>query len=145
MIEMFTAISSVATAFGVLMAVWQLWISRSLSQSAFEDSLAREYRDLVRKIPVDVLLGREVEAEKFTQVRELVFNYLDLTNEQTYLRGKGRIRRSTWHEWAEGARFNLNLPMFQTVWKEVKQEAPDMFTELRRLDAENFNVDPRCW
>lgn len=145
MIEILTAISLMATAFGVLLTAWQLWVARSLSQSAFEDSLAKEYRELVREIPVDVLLGREVEPEKFIKVRELVFNYLDLTNEQAYLRCKGRIRKSTWCEWAEGARFNLGLPMFHTVWKEVKQDAPDMFTELRRLESENFDVDPRCW
>jgi len=145
MIEKFTDISNVVTACGVLLAAWSLWMARSLSQSSFEDGLAKEYRELVRDIPVDVLLGREVEPEKAIKVRELVFNYLDLTNEQAYLRCKGRIRKSTWYEWAEGARFNLSLPMFHAVWEEVKQEAPDMFTELRRLEAENFEVDPRCW
>lgn len=138
-----------ATGFGVLLAAWAIWLRRSLAQSSFEDALAKEYRELIRAIPVDVLLGknfREVApGDKCESVRETIFNYLDLCNEQIYLRKKGRIRRSTWQEWAEGMSLNLKLPMFLEVWEEVKSTAPGMFSELQIAESEGFRTDPGFW
>ena len=102
LIELAQEYASLITAVGVLVATWQLWLSRSLAQSSFEDSLVKEYRDLIRRIPVDVLIGRsfdrEVAGRAYSELRELIFNYLDLTNEQVYLRMNRRVRRSTWRE-----------------------------------------------
>ena len=149
LIELAQEYASLITAVGVLVATWQLWLSRSLAQSSFEDSLVKEYRDLIRRIPVDVLIGRsfdrEVAGRAYSELRELIFNYLDLTNEQVYLRMNRCVRRSTWREWSDGIRSNLSRPVFALIWNEVKQESPDMFSELQELEKRSFKGDPRWW
>ena len=105
-----TVIASVVTAAGVVIAAWQLWLTRILAQSSFEDSLNKEYRSLVMEIPVDALLGKKVREEAFPRIREHIYNYIDLCNEQVFLRKKGRIRKTTWWEWAEGIQSNLEKP-----------------------------------
>jgi len=149
LIDLAQEYASLVTAVGVIVATTQLWLSRSSAQSSFEDSLAKEYRELIRLVPVDVLLGREFDRElagsNYNAVRELIFNYLDLTNEQVFLRKKRRVRKSTWHEWADGIRTNLRLPLFKSVWDEIKKESPEMFSELRELERSGFERDPWCW
>ena len=51
-------IASVATAIGVLIAAWQLWEARRQGRTEFEDGLAREYREIAQRIPVDAPPGR---------------------------------------------------------------------------------------
>lgn len=57
-------IASLATAVGVGIAAWQIWESRKLAQTTFEDSLDKQYRSLVMQIPVDVLIGKPIPDEK---------------------------------------------------------------------------------
>ena len=148
-IALLNEFSPLATAIGVLLAARAIGQRRSLAQSSFEDGLVKEYRELIRAIPVDVLLGkhfREIASrDKRESVRETIFNYLDLCNEQIYLRKKRRIRRSTWQEWAVGISLNLKLPMFLEVWEEVKSTEARMFADLQIAESEGFKSDPGFW
>ena len=81
-------VASLATAIGVCIAAWQIWQSRKLAQTSFEDGLDQQYRKLAMDIPVDALIGKPVNDDKKADVREIIFNYLDLCNEQAYLRKK---------------------------------------------------------
>ena len=147
--ELAQELAPLITAGGVVLATWQLWLKRSLAQSSFEDGLAKEYRDLIRLIPVDVLLGRPFDRDaggrEYSELREVIFNYLDLTNEQVYLRSKGRVRRSTFSEWSVGIRSNLSRPAFTLVWNEVKQEASTVFSELQELETRDFKPVSIWW
>ena len=140
-----TAIAGVVTAAGVVIAAWQLWLTRRLAQSSFEDSLNKEYRSLTIEIPVDALLGKKVSEEAFPRIREHIYNYIDLCNEQVFLRKKGRIRKTTWLEWAEGIQSNLEKPAFQQVWSEIKEASKEVFTELRQVEKSQFRQDPKLW
>src|SRR3989304_7289824 len=135
-------IASIATAVGVIIAAWQLWESRQLAQTTFEDSLDKQYRSLVMQIPVDVLIGKPVLDEKKQEVREIIYNYLDLCNEQAYLRKKKRIRKARWNDWSEGIRDNISKPAFKEVWEEIKREAPSTFSSLMQLEKNGFDCDP---
>ena len=135
-------VASVATAIGVAVAAWQIWESRRLAQMSFEDAIDQQYRDLAMQIPVNALLGKDIPVEQKHQVREVIYNYLDLCNEQAYLRKKKRISKLRWQEWCEGIQSNLRKPVFKEVWEEVKREAPDEFTALTQLEKEGFNGDP---
>ena len=42
MLEVFSAFASIATALGVAVAAWQLWLAHKQSVTSFEDSLAKE-------------------------------------------------------------------------------------------------------
>ena len=135
-------ISSVFTAIGVSIAAWQIWESRRLAQATFEDSLDKQYRALIMQIPVDVLIGKPISDKKRGGVREIIYNYLDLCNEQAYLRKKKRITAMRWADWNEGIRDNINKPAFKEVWEEVKQQAPSTFSSLIQLEKNGFNCDP---
>jgi hypothetical protein len=135
-------IASLATALGVGIAAWQLWASRKLAQTTFEDSLDLQYRNIVMQIPVDALLGRAIPDEERRKVREIIYNYLDLCNEQVYLRKKKRITEARWKEWNEGIANNIKKPAFKEVWDEVKGEAPETFSSLKELEDHNFSCYP---
>ncbi len=135
-------IASIATAFGVAIAAWQIWESHKLAQTTFEDSLEQQYRNLAMKIPVDALIGKPVPKEKKPEIREIIYNYLDLCNEQIYLRVKKRIRKNRWKDWQDGIKENLRTPAFLEVWAEIKREAPSTFTFLSKLEECEFNCDP---
>lgn len=98
---------SLATAAGVLIAAFQLRISSKIAQTEFEDSIDQQYRQLSKDIPVDALIGKSVSEEKKDMTRELVYNYLDLCNEQIFLRKRRRIRKDTWTDWCNGIASNI--------------------------------------
>jgi hypothetical protein len=135
-------IASIATALGVAVAAWQIWESRSLAQTTFEDSLEQQYRNLAMQIPVDVLLGKTIAEEKKSEIREIIYNYLDLCNEQIYLRVKKRVRKNRWKDWQDGIKQHLKNPSFIEVWEEIKKESPLSFTFLTKLEECDFNCDP---
>jgi len=139
-----SVLGSVGTALAVLVAAWQVRSSTQQARTAFEDELSREYRELARRIPVDVLLGDDITNDEFDRVFPVLYQYLDLTNEQIFLRMNGRIRDSTWMDWRDGIRSNLARPTFAKAWNVVKDRSKN-FDELRRLERENFSNDPREW
>ena len=136
------SIASVATAIGVGVAAWQIWESRKLSGAAFEDSFDQQYRELSYTIPVDALLGKELDKNKQNEAREAVYNYLDLCNEQVYQRARKRVSQERWHEWSLGIELNLSRPFFKQVWLEVKESTPGSFSFLEALEKEGFKIDP---
>lgn len=79
-------IGSLATALAVLMAAWQLYRGTLQNRTNFEDELSREYRELARSIPVKVHLGEVLSPEEFEQAFPRLYQYIDLTNEQIFLR-----------------------------------------------------------
>ncbi|MFT5717350.1 MAG: hypothetical protein ACI9T7_001541 [Oleiphilaceae bacterium] len=138
-----TAVASVATAIGVLFGAWQIRLSKKQAQAEFEDSMDQQYRSLSMDLPVDVLIGKEPDENQKPIVRELVFNYLDLSNEQVYLRAKGRISKYTWESWCFGIKAHLERPAFKQVFDEVR--AASGFTYLEKLVDSNFESDPDQW
>jgi len=138
-------ITSIATAIAVFIAAWQLWESRKLAESAFEDSFDEKYRQLAYSIPVDALLSKKVWVWKRNAAREGVYNYLDLSNEQVYLRMKKRVSYDRWIEWSKGIQQHLQRPFFQWVLQEVENDSFETFTYLERLISEEFKTDPAKW
>lgn len=139
------SIASIATAVAVFIAAFELRESQKIAQTQFEDSLDQQYRELAKGIPVDALIGKTVSEDKKEPTRELIYNYLDLCNEQIFLRKKKRIREDTWLDWCSGIKSHLQKVEFQTVWREVKAESPGTFTFLEKLEQTDFNGDPTKW
>ena len=136
---------SIFTTIGVLVAAFQLRVSSIIAQSEFEDSIDQQYRELAKDIPVDALIGKTVPSEKKEYTRELIYNYLDLCNEQTFLRKNKRVRRGTWVDWCSGMQSHLSKVEFVNVWTEIKEEAPKTFTFLEQLEKSQFQGDPSKW
>ena len=139
------SIVSIFTAIGVLVAAFQLRVSSKIAQSEFEDSIDQQYRELVKGIPVDALIGKSVSSDQVMLTRELIYNYLDLCNEQVFLRKKKRVRMDTWVDWCSGIKSNLGKTEFEKVWAEIKVESPSTFTFLEKLEESNFAEDPINW
>jgi len=139
------SIVSIFTSIGVLLAAFQLRVSSKIAQSEFEDSIDQQYRELAKGIPVDALIGKSVSEDKKELTRELIYNYLDLCNEQTFLRKNKRVRKNTWIDWCAGIESNLEKIEFDNVWSEIKQEAPKTFTFLEQLEKSRFQEDPSKW
>ena len=75
-----------------------------------------------------------------------IYNYIDLTNYQIFLRKQNRIRSQTWEILQDGMKANLELPAFKRGWEMIKERTPDnFFEELRCLEISKFETDPKSW
>jgi hypothetical protein len=107
--------------------------------------LAREYREIAHSLPAKALLGESLTLEEQASALDEFYHYIDLSNEQAFLRYQGRVTRSTWRNWSEGMRVLLQRPAFAVAWRHIKLKAPSSFQELRLLEASAFSADPRSW
>jgi hypothetical protein len=137
-----TDVSGVATAVGVLFGASQLFLNRGQSKTTFEDGVACQYRELIKPSLTTALFGSLSDADRVA-VQDF-YEYLDLCNEQVFLRMQGRIRRRTWGEWVAGIVTNLRRPPLAAAWQVVREELQPDFMELRLLADTDFG-DPRTW
>ncbi|SNX60179.1 hypothetical protein SAMN06296273_1642 [Nitrosomonas ureae] len=141
----FSFLAPYAATFGVAVAMVQLWRTATQAVTTFEDSTSKEYREITRRIPYKALVGIEMtDAEKNVALNE-IYNYMDLCNEQIFLRKAKRVRKNTWNDWQEGMRLNFELPFFQVASNEILNRLPTTFNELRRVKESGYRTDPRKW
>lgn len=138
-------IASMATAVAVIFAAWQVWEVRRQNRVTFEDSLSREYRDIAEGIPVEALLGEDLNGCEYEKAIRRFYRYIDLSNEQVFLRMEGRVSFRTWKNWAGGIESNLRRPAFCRAWQDVKERSNGSFSELRRLEENGYKGDPKKW
>jgi hypothetical protein len=142
-------IALIFTAIGVVTGAASLLWARKQAQTGFEDSLAREYRDITRTLPIEARLGQPAPpsgSPEFLAYIDGFFRYIDLTNEQIFLRQVGRVSGRTWAFWWSGIEANLGVdgrPGFLAAWEYIRSESGE-FDELARLLTENGS-DPRHW
>jgi hypothetical protein len=103
-LEVLSALSNVATAFGVGVAAYQLRITRKQSVTTFEDSLTAQYRQVASTLPLKALLGESLTNEEHDAHLQHFYRYFDLCNEQAFLYQNGRISNSTWDFWRASCR-----------------------------------------
>jgi len=128
-----------------MVAIYQVWRNTEQSKTTFEDSISKEYRDISKNIPYNALLGKTLVGEEINQALNEIYNYMDFCNEQIFLRKTNRVRKNTWNNWQEGMCTNFSLPIFASVSKEVFEELPDTFKELRKVMDQKYNTDPKKW
>lgn len=139
-----TTLTSIVATIGVWFAFKQLQVAKEIAQLQFEDSLAKEYRDLASGIPTKALLGHTLPDTEYEEIFDELFRYFDLSNEQVSLRQRGRICKAVWNDWSEGIQANLKLPAFERAWSEIQKQC-ESFQGLRRLESEEFAIDPESW
>ena len=61
MLELLSSLVSMATAVGVCVAAWKLWLTHRQSVTKFEDSFAKEYRAITAKLPTKGDVSSAVE------------------------------------------------------------------------------------
>lgn len=138
------AIATCVTALGVVLAFYQILLTRSLAQLQFEDSLAREYRSICATIPAAMFFRREYTDAQYHKTLDEFYRYIDLSNEQVSLRQHNRVTTAVWRNWCSGIEQNLALPAFERAWNEIKANTIS-FGELRTLEASDFKDDPKNW
>jgi hypothetical protein len=145
------ALAGVVSACGVLLAFWQLKLMKRQVESQleqgvteFEDGLAREYRELAGRLPTKAILGEQLTDEEYAKALDEFIHYIDLSNEQVFLRQCKRVSLLTWLNWRDGIQSNLQRPAFAKAWGEIKVRSGN-FAELRRLESEKFQSDPAEW
>jgi hypothetical protein len=131
--EIAHAVPPVATAIGVCVAGWQLWLTKKQSVVQFEDQMSAQYREIARRLPIEALLGEALDPERHAKSLGDFYHYFDLSNEQAFLHKRRRITKATWCEWKEGIEQNLGRPAFALAWSEITHRAPDSFNELREI------------
>lgn len=132
-LEILSALSSIATAIGVAVAAYQLLIARRQATTTFEDVLSNQYRQAIAQIPVEALFGEPLKKDAQIGLLPHFYRYFDLCNEQAFLFSLGRVSRKTWKNWEEGIRGNMARPAFKAAWNEVSFRAIGDFDALRRL------------
>lgn len=133
MLEKLAAISSIATALAVIVAAWQLVLAHRQSITNFEDSFAKEYRELASRLPTKALLGEELTDAEYDEHFDELYHYFDLCNEQIFHQKIGRISKKTWTFWKDGIASNLQRPVFQRAWADIASRANNDFSELREI------------
>lgn len=130
---------------GVAVAVWQIFRSNMQQRTNFEDSLTKEYREIIRRIPYKALIGDDLcENDKITAYNE-IYNYMDLCNEQIFLRMSGRVREKTWNNWQEGMLTNFSLKVFDRASQEIFSKLRHNFKELQKVQESGYKSDPIKW
>lgn len=123
----------------------QVELRKGQSTAEFENQLAREYRNISRDLPVEALLGDELSNSKQDEYLRGFYSYIDLSNQQVFLRFEGEVSAGTWENWAAGIESHLERVAFEIAWEEIKERSGDNFSELRRLEKEGFDSDPYNW
>jgi hypothetical protein len=140
-------VGALATAAGVAVGAYQLWLGRKQARTDFEDSLVSAYREIVSSLPVEALLDEPLSdddlAALLKRCRGVFYRYFDLTNEQVFLRQEGRVSPRTWENWRDGISHNLHRNAFHCAWHDIEQNAQKDFQELRKLLRSDFGSDPR--
>ena len=126
-------IANCVMAVGVFLVFGQIRLTKKLANTQFEDSLAREYRELAAKIPTKALLGDELTEEEYKATFDEFYHYIDLSNEEAFLWERKRITKETWIYWLDGIKSNLSKPAFKKAWMEIKDKDKKSFQELRKV------------
>lgn len=104
--------------------------SQQLAQIELEDSLNREYRDLVKLLPNGAFSKHGLPENVIADGLRSFYCYFDLCNQQILM--KERIRPGTFDEWKLGIFGNLDRKAFADAWKLIRDETGD-FDELNTL------------
>jgi hypothetical protein len=136
--------ASVATAISVILLLYQIILNGRRATTRFENELVGEYRNVMNELPLEALLGEKLSKYEYEQNLSEFYRYIDLSNEQIFLRQEKQVSESTWENWRQGIESNFSKPAFRKAWCEVKQRS-DSFCELRKLENEDFDTDPALW
>jgi hypothetical protein len=132
-LQTISSLTGIATTTSLIIAYRQWRLATRNTQTAFEDTMAREYRQVANRLPLKALLGQPLnEAERDAALPQF-FWYFDLTNEQAFMRRHGRISDETWVLWREGILTTLERPAFADAWSVISAANPDAFRDLRAL------------
>ena len=107
--------------------------------------MTKEYREIIRRIPYKAIIGDEISDDDSHKAFNEIYNYMDLCNEQIFLRKTGRVSANTWNNWQEGMLTNFSLKVFDRASQEIFSKLTHNFTELKRVQDSGYKTDPKRW
>ena len=137
--------ASAATTIGIIIALIQMYQNRKIRQADFEDGINQEYRKIIKSLPYRVFTNEALQEEEYQDLLEEFFQYFDLSNNEIVLRKNNRIGNTTWKEWSEGIKDNLNNQTFKKAYEEIIKGKIEVFSELQKLVNEEYKSDPKSW
>ena len=138
---MIQQVASIATAFGVFIAVLAVRVSNLERRRQFETIFVQRYWSLIDRLSLDAQKGHrrpQIEVSDEKAVR----SYLRLCEEELELRKEGWITGETWQIWQTGMIAQLRRWPFDVIWTEVNKQtgpertdrsAPEEFRLLRQF------------
>ncbi len=139
--QLVIALGTVGAAIGVYYVRLQLKHAQQQAMTSYEDQLNREYRTLLREIPPTARCQPGLNTDELEKYYAAFYGYLDLCNEEVFLRREERISEATWKSWRDGIKSHLSRGAFGEAWKKAKKDS-DSFLELRCLEETGFLIDP---
>lgn len=136
--------ANLATAVAIIFAAWQIWLSKKQAETTFEDSIAKEYRELAAKLPTKALLGESLTDDEYSDSFDEMYHYFDLCNEQVFLNQEKRISDKTWRFWEDGIKSNMSRPAFERAWSEIANRSENDFSELRSVVPPKPQIQPNA-
>ena len=144
-LEIINSGASIATVIALGIAIWQIVLSRKQAQTDFEDGLDREYREIIHHLPIKAFLGETLDDKEYQEALPYLYRYIDLCNQQVFLRQQKRVGKVTWKYWRDGIKSNLSRHPFDKAWSDIKAKGQQSFSELKRLETFGFRDDPGSW
>jgi hypothetical protein len=130
-----TVATAVVAALGFLWTVLGVVWAAKQQRTKWEDDLTREYRNIVKTLPLPVRLSEAVQDDEMLKYLGTFLEYFDLSNQQVVLYKMGRVSRETWKEWGAGIKGSLEAgTAFGKAWDIIKKRSPSLFVELRELE-----------
>ena len=147
-VQVFGALGSLLSGVGAFFAGYQVLRLKKQEMTEFEDGFSKEYRELIGQLPPQIFWDEEIPPDSESdplRTKRMLFRYIDLCNEQIFLRQQGRVSQKTWKEWRSGMKSNLKKRVFLSTWEDIKSKS-DLFYELRQLEKDEFQTDPyKTW
>lgn len=128
-----SALGSGLAGIGVVVAAWQLGLSKEQAQTAFEDQLVHDCREVLQRLPLKALLGEPLTDAEMAQAMPDFHAYFDLSNAQAKLAREKRLREKSWASWRRRILEYLRTPAFQQAWRELSKRSPGHFNALRQV------------
>jgi hypothetical protein len=127
-----------ATIVAVVIAGRQIFLMKQQEKNGYEHSFNAQYRDIISRLPAEVLLGQSISTVETKRALGAFVAYFDLCNEQIWLHHQlGLISHASWVEWEEGIVSQLATPAFRAAWKLMDQNKPNVYRELREFILHN--------
>jgi hypothetical protein len=125
-------LATILGAFVIFFAASQFFLTKRLAQMQFEDVLTAQYRQIVKDLPLEAPLGKELDDKQMGDALKTFYLYFDLSNEQVFLYKQGRrISDNTWKNWRDGMAQNLQRPAFQKAWQQLSPDLHGSFDYLK--------------
>ena len=136
--DIIMAISAFIAMIGVCVMAWESKLQVDIAQTAFEDNINEQYREIARGIPVESLLGGRADSQHWLEARELIYNYIDQCNQKVLLYRTGRVRTDTWKRWSLDIWQHMQNPDFIQVWEEIKAANVLTFKHFKMLEDNHY-------